>query len=299
VWHYFPITLFIASLYAWLIEPNRLVISERAVPVSEQAGGVVRLLFISDLHLGFWSMDWVMHRSITKLLKYHQQKPVDAIIFGGDYLDRSRAYLPRLSRLLDRFQDFSLPMYAVLGNHDYTAYADPSKLMRVMESKGIQVLRNSTAILKVRQAKVGLIGLDDLLQSKVYQPTSEYQKPESYLSRARQVEWLEEADDLPDRVPRVIICHNPDAVYLPSKQPIEAVISGHTHGGQFFFLKPFAHLLSRLLPPGSFSVWSGKKVISGTTLLVSRGIAGSLIPARLFCPPEALVVQLMPSLRKD
>jgi predicted MPP superfamily phosphohydrolase len=91
----------------------------------------------------------------------------------------------------------------------------------------------------------------------------------------------------------LILAHNPDAVYLPGRQPL-AVLSGHTHGGQMILLDWFSRPLHRWihphLPPGSALTWAGRKMVCGRTLIVSRGVEGSSVPLRLLRPPEAVAV---------
>lgn len=83
------------------------------------------------------------------------------------------------------------------------------------------------------------------------------------------------------RGPVILLSHNPDII---KKVPdsVNLVLSGHTHGGQVtLFGRPF-------FTPSKYGF--GKGVINNR-LIITGGTGTSIIPARLFNPPEITVIE--------
>jgi hypothetical protein len=92
---------------------------------------------------------------------------------------------------------------------------------------------------------------------------------------------------VPRGTPRIVLSHSPDIVLEASTRGIDAVIAGHTHGGQVRlpFYTPYT-------PTGSGRFVSGWYRDTLAPLYVTRGIGTVLVPARLFCRPELAVFTL-------
>lgn len=88
----------------------------------------VRLLYVSDLHLGHW---WTARVPEHLLLLARQTLP-DLILLGGDLVD-SVAALEALSFLLRTLTQIA-PVHAVAGNHDVRAGLDAVRA--VVENTG-------------------------------------------------------------------------------------------------------------------------------------------------------------------
>ena len=87
--------------------------------------------------------------------------------------------------------------------------------------------------------------------------------------------------------PSVLVHHSPVRMRYASEGNIDVMLSGHTHGGQFF---PGTVLVKHRFP-----MHSGRYQIGGTTLLVSQG-AGTFGPwMRLGTRNEVQVVNLVPA----
>jgi predicted MPP superfamily phosphohydrolase len=95
--------------------------------------------------------------------------------------------------------------------------------------------------------------------------------------------------------PKIVLAHHPDVVIdvaLIGAPPPALVVAGHTHGGQVAvpgFGPPFTstHLPRRLA--AGLGRWRG------IPLFVTVGIGTSVIPIRLFVPPEVDVLTLTPT----
>ena len=284
------------TAYCWWIEPARLAITEHGVSDPDQPlAAPVRVLLLTDWHLGRWSSRGRLRAKMERLLRLHRRCPFDAVLLGGDYIDIEASYLIRLAPALETLQQMGVPRIAVLGNHDYSTYGgDASSVIALLERYGVTVLRNAaTTITAGSGQQIVVIGLDDLQESSAYFSEDSYKTPNDYRRAASGMDWYSRFDDIEPEMPRVLLAHNPDAVYLPGRNPL-AVLSGHTHGGQMMLLdwvsRPLHRWIHPHLPPGSAVTWAGRKTVAGRTLIVSRGIEGSSLPLRLLRPPEAVVV---------
>jgi predicted MPP superfamily phosphohydrolase len=100
---------------------------------------------------------------------------------------------------------------------------------------------------------------------------------------------------VPPGTPRLLLSHTPDAVLEASQRGIEAVLAGHTHGGQVRL-----PMVGALTTRSSLGPWYDYGLFDFaapnrrglTTLYINAGIGTSLLPLRLFCPPRFAVVDL-------
>ena len=256
----------------------------------------VRVLLLTDWHLGRFSRPATLAAKMKKLRRQHCEKPFDLILLGGDYVDNEPQYLPLLSPCLQALAGMGAPVYAVLGNHDYTGFrGDVQPVIEHLQNAGVTVLKSRAAAVTVRGQNLLIVGLDDLQESAAYYNPARYLPPAHYQDAAGRMDWYEKFDDFEPDLPRLLLAHNPDAVYLPGHQPL-AVLCGHTHGGQIMLLdwlsRPLHRWIHPHLPPGSAVTWAGRRTANGRTLIVSRGMEGSAIPLRLLRSPEAVVVIL-------
>ena len=292
------IFLGLLTAYCWWIEPARMAITEHGVSHPDQPlAHPVRALLLTDWHLGRWSRARVLRAKMARLLDLHRRRPFDVVLLGGDYVDFEPKYLKMLAPVLEMLGQMGVPILAVPGNHDYTTYnGDLSAVIALLEIHGVRVLRNEAAALDVGNGqRLLVVGLDDLQQSPAYFREGNYKTPHDYQDAASQMDWYAHFDAVEPETPRLLLAHNPDAVYLPGRKPL-AVLSGHTHGGQMMLLdwvsRPLHRWIHLALPPGSAVTWAGRRIVNGRTLIVSRGIEGSALPLRLMRSPEAVIVTL-------
>lgn len=97
-----------------------------------------------------------------------------------------------------------------------------------------------------------------------------------------------------DRLPRIIMMHNPKsfAAFPPNTAPL--AVAGHTHGGQIRI--PFMPQWSWISLVKNEEVygdgWIKDYGNKGNRLYVNRGIGFSEIPIRINCPPEIALFTL-------
>ncbi len=104
------------------------------------------------------------------------------------------------------------------------------------------------------------------------------------------IPWL--MAQVPDSLTTVLAAHSPDMIKWAAPAGVDALLSGHTHGGQIRlpFIGPiFSSIdIGRHYSRGLYQ-WEG------TALFVNSGTGTSLVPFRLFCRPEIAVVRLYPA----
>lgn len=110
----------------------------------------MKLVLVSDLHLGFHNTRSDLHRWLSLIM---EEKP-DAILIAGDIIDGN--YRPvQEERMYEEFKALPTPTFACLGNHDYLTGLDND--LAFCHEAGIQVLRDSIAYL----GDIAIVGRDD------------------------------------------------------------------------------------------------------------------------------------------
>ncbi len=285
------------AVYCWWVEPTRLTVTRHDVSDAEHPlANPVRVLLLTDWHLGKFTRPRVLRSKISRLLRRHRRRPFDLILLGGDFIDDDPRFLPLLSDALRQLRGFKAPVLSVLGNHDHTSFGgDVTPLVECLRARGVTVLCNQAAAVQAGAQRLLVVGLEDLQESPAYYQADVYQTPEHYRQAATELAWYTRFDGLEPRTPRLLLAHNPDAVWVPGISPL-ATLAGHTHGGQVMLLdwlsRRFHRHLDRHLPPGSAVTWAGRQEINGRTLIVSRGVEGAALPLRLGRAPEAVVITL-------
>jgi predicted MPP superfamily phosphohydrolase len=190
--------------------------------------------------------------------------PVDLILFTGDQIDRR----PMDAGLFtEGFRGLSAPLgvFGVLGNHDH--HVDVTLAESALSSAGITPLINRSVTLRRGDARVALVGVDDLW--------SPHGGPDFSL-----------LDRHPDDY-RICLCHQPQGWNAARAAGADLTISGHTHGGQIALPTRnlnVARLTTRYI--------AGPYRRNDSTLYVSRGIGVGAVPIRLGSPPELDVITL-------
>ena len=285
------------AVYCWWVEPARLCVTEHAVADPDwPLANPIRVLLLTDWHLGHWTRPRVLRSKIKRLLRRHRRRPFDLLLLGGDFIDDDARHLPLLAETVRALRGFKVPMIAVLGNHDHTSFAgDVTPLVECLRARGVTVLSNQAAAVQVGDQRLLIVGLEDLQESPEYYQADSYQTPEQYREAAVGLDWYTRFDGLETHTPRLLLAHNPDAVWMPGRRPLVA-LAGHTHGGQImpvdWVARRLHRHLDRHLPPGSAVTWAGRGEVNGRTLIVSRGVEGAALPLRLGRAPEAVVITL-------
>jgi predicted MPP superfamily phosphohydrolase len=132
------------------------------------------------------------------------------------------------------------------------------------EKRGIRVLRDEHEVIEVRGEFVSIGGL-------------------RYWSR--RVEDVRRTFRGSRGFP-ILLAHDPRRLNQAAEASIPLVLSGHTHGGQVVIPGLGAPAAAR------FPVVHGSARRRDTTLFVSRGVGTVVLPLRINCPPEVVILTL-------
>jgi predicted MPP superfamily phosphohydrolase len=221
------------------------------------------LVFLADLHI---PLSRTMERKLIANLE--KIKP-DFILIGGDFSSyRAKAPLSiEKINLLSRYGKVIM----VMGNTDQCGsrqcmYCFLRYSVDRLDSLPARILRNEK--LELPETGITVYGLDDPVTKK----------DDTSILRSMDTSRF-----------NILLVHSIYKVSDRQKQRFNLICSGHTHGGQIFFLKPFLHLFD---PAIDSRYISGRYGIGKTDLIVSNGIGMSFQPFRLGVPPDIWVFHL-------
>jgi predicted MPP superfamily phosphohydrolase len=225
-----------------------------------------RIAQLSDLHISpFTTAEHIRHCvTITNALKS------DLIALTGDFISWDpEAEGDAVSALAGLRAPFGV--FGCLGNHEQESSTEES-ITRLFAVKGIHILRQERAPIRLGGETLNLIGVDD--------PPTELPEPKVFKPLV-----------MPDTV-NILLTHEPDPNVLDRavELGIDLTLTGHTHGGQLAL--EFLHRglsLARLETP-YVSGWFEK---GGAQLYVNRGIGTTGFPVRFGARPEITVLELV------
>jgi predicted MPP superfamily phosphohydrolase len=245
------------SSYGYAYERHRITVTRATLKIHGLPAALtgLRIGLLSDIHYG----RFVPAEDVAAAAALLRAERTDLIALAGDYVSNSdrAAVVPCAEALTPLTAPFGV--FAATGNHDPEAVVNAA-----FEARGIQVLRDEHTHVRVRGEDVVMGGLRfwttrtvDL--ARVFQRTSGF---------------------------RILIAHDPRRLTQAAQLGLPLVLSGHTHGGQVVIPVLGAPAAAR------FPVVAGEGRRNRTTLFVSRGLGTVMLPVRLNCPPEVVVLTL-------
>ncbi len=257
-------------LYAFFIEPQRLVVTEQLLQTDKLgSGNQIRILHIGDLHL-----ERMTQRERKVMERIKSLRP-DLILFSGDILSYSTVEDEEargLARSILGSLQAPLGVYAVAGSPP----VDTSQVLdAIYHDMKIELLDGWTVEIAIQDRVVNITGLAC---------THDMNKDGARL------EALPKLD--PSRF-QILLFHSPDLGPHAAGLGYDLQLSGHTHGGQVR-LPFFGALYTSSIFGKRFE--AGRYVIDQMTLYVTRGLGleGKAAPrVRFLCPPEIVLWRLI------
>lgn len=260
---------------ASLLEPNDPKLVELSVSIKRlpDAWDGLRIAQLSDFHYDD-DFSVVPLRKAVEILNRLQP---DIISLTGDFVSvpfldshrkKAAGAIEPCAKLLAQIKA-KIGLFACLGNHD--AATDPDRILNVLQSHNIKVLRNRSIPLEREGKRLWLAGVDDV------------------------IEGASDLDITLQKIPTddavVLMAHEPDFALQVEKHPVDLQLSGHSHGGQVRI--PF--IGAPVLPELGVKFPRGLYKIGGLTLYTNVGIGTVNLPIRFACPPEITLITLKSS----
>lgn len=251
--------------YSCLLEPRWIEIKNISINVHslpKRFEGMT-IAQLSDIH----HCKYVPREFIKKCVRKVNALSPDIIALTGDFVYGSKEFITSVAEELSELKAKE-GVFAVLGNHD-----NKDETTGALAEKGIRVLINEHIPLYRKKDYLFIAGVDDLWEGKLDLETT-----------------LKGIDDKP----KILLCHNPDAIEKIKHTHVDFVMAGHTHGGQV--------CLPLYGPPVVYSKF-GTRYTSGlfhegkTIMYVNKGIGVSNFPIRFFARPEITLFTLQNSLQ--
>lgn len=241
---------------------------------------------VSDFQIGMWGDNVAtVHKAVNKLVELRPS----VVLVLGDFVYHASQDGPRdiqkAAQALRPLAEAGIPMYGVLGNHDYQVgtrddpvNAELARQVRLaLEGVGVRVLHNESVALesgKTGDEALFLVGVGPYLP-QLDEPVQSFSA-------------------LAEDAPRFVMMHNPATFEKMPENAAPVAVAGHTHGGQVSI--PFTPQWSYLTYVESEPVHTDGWIVNygkpGNRLYVNRGIGFSIVPIRISSMPEVTIFTL-------
>jgi uncharacterized protein len=279
------------AVYGMAVEPRFVVREDEQAPVPQlpAAWEGKQIAVFADLQVGMW---WANLDAARRLVDRVVEINPAAVLIAGDFVyDADDSVDPQMIQVLSIIQpllDHKIPVYAVLGNHDYSLMNEGSKKesyvarhVRVaLDRAGVHMMDNQVALLV-------LPGADSATSPQLYLVGvgEKWAKADSIVSTLARV---------PQGAPRIVFMHDPDSFARAPDSEAPFAVAAHTHGMQLGIPYVSDWLWRHKFSDTGAGVagWIDHYGKPGNRLYVNRGVGFSIVPARVHAPPELTVFTL-------
>jgi len=260
------------ALYSAEVSRHEISVETRRLAIRDPPAAFhgFRVAQISDIHFDEYTEPWFLRRVIQRI----NGLAPDLVLLTGDFI--SFGPLPRrfaqyaIHRCTELLHEIACTnRFAAMGNHD--SFLGAPEMRPIFRAVDVPLLVNEHVPIERGGQRLWLCATHDPV---THEPDLEATIPQN-----------------PDG-PVLLMCHGPDyadtLLAHPRGRLVDAMFSGHTHGGQVRFpLLPPMHL-----PEGGRKYVEGAYQLGRLQLYVNRGIGAVGIPFRLNCPPEITLFTL-------
>ena len=236
---------------AYYVQPKYATIHTTKLPEGTER---LRVVLLTDVHIG--GISTLAH--LERVMKIAGEASPDILMLGGDIFDGDLSVRPReLALLKEAASKARYGAFAVNGNHEHYIILDVDPEGTFREC-GYDLLINE----RRETAGITVIGLEDVKYGWI--------RP-----------YLEPEDK--DRF-TIILKHRP-GIPNDAEGRFDLMLSGHTHGGQFWPLGYFKDM--------ALHSTQGLSQKAGGWVYVSNGAGFNRAMMRLFVPPEVTVIDIV------
>ena len=248
-----------------------------------------RFALMADWQLGMWmDNERTVRRAVARLA---EARPAFVLI-AGDFVyhsaSGSQEEVQQAVRLLAPLLEAEVPVFAVLGNHDYSmtgpdGEADEAlaqRLTAALQEAGVSVLENESVALSPAGTPEDTSAAENTSALHIVGVGP------SWPERAAPRQALAQ---VPPGAPRLVLMHNPEAFAKFPAGTAPVALAGHTHGGQVRLpqLPEWSWLTYVKSDPVHTDGWATEDYGHGSNrLYVNRGIGFSVLPLRINAMPE-------------
>lgn len=255
-------------LYAHAIERTWIEEKELALDCPGWSSDTpLRLVVLADLHArpgdGEY-IDRIVHRTLAA-------EP-HAVLLLGDYLNghETGQGMPvgELENRLRPLSEAGIPLFAVLGNHDY--YHDTGAIRKLLKNMGAAIVEDRAGVPVRLEVQGGGIDIGGIRCLYTFDTPGTVPRPG-------------------DGIPLILLTHSPVGAEYAEPGTFLA-LAGHTHGGQVCW--PWGSPIKMADGKTPIDYSAGLISIKGQSCYVTRGLGTSLLPIRFACRPELLILTL-------
>ena len=235
-----------------------------------------RLVQISDIHARSYAN---RQKSLLRVVEIINSQNPDLIAFTGDIITLDASELGPIKEILKELNAKD-GIAAVVGNHDYGIYSDPSHkrpsgeilsdVIKEEKTMGWNVLMDENIKISRNQDSIAVVGVQNTSPSRHFPSKGN----------------LNKASEGTEGMFRILLTHDPmhwEAEILGKDYPL--TLSGHTHAMQFSLL---GWCPSRYI----FKQYRGLYSEGQQHLYVNIGLGETILPFRIGTPPEITLIIL-------
>lgn len=242
----------------------------------------MRILHISDLHVGSWDNK----KAIEKGIRLINEQSYDLLVFTGDFVNTLASEADPWTTLISQIKTPKYGKYAILGNHDYGEYVvwpnedakakNFEEIKRNIEKSGFTLLMNENVALSNHQDTIYLLGVENWGTN--FKKVGDLKKTTDGVSM----------NDF-----KIVLTHDPShwtAEIVGHPQQYQLTLSGHTHGMQFGIDIP--GIIEWSPSKYIYPEWGGLYQQKNQYLYVNRGFGFHAYSGRIGIWPEITVIEL-------
>lgn len=235
-----------------------------------------RLVQISDIHARSYAN---RQKSLLRVVEIINSQNPDLIAFTGDIITLDASELESIKEILKELKAKD-GIVAVVGNHDYGIYSDPSHkrpsgeilsdVIKEEKTMGWNVLMDENIKISRNQDSIAVAGVQNTSPSRHFPSKGN----------------LNKASEGTEGMFRILLTHDPmhwEAEILGKDYPL--TLSGHTHAMQFSLL---GWCPSRYI----FKQYRGLYSEGQQHLYVNIGLGETILPFRIGTRPEITLITL-------